>query len=309
MRIAAMYLVIAAAIAGGSGAARAESRAWAAAKAGLPADAKVVIGLDVGALQKTQVFATYYPKLREKPDAAKVLDAMKTGCNLDPVAIIQSMVLATAGDGGEGAMYIAVTGVDRAKLSSCLQVTAQVEDKDAKVAVKVNGDITEVTRGAETAYFGWVGKDVVVVPFRANERESLVKWMSGKGALGKSDVGKALAKVNTGATIWGAAVEPKEIQPGITAKGAYGTVNWAKGAVVVDVHAVMESAAKASEMATMANQQLAEIKKGGLPPELGAVLKAIAVAPEKAEVRIKANVLEKDLIGALAFAASAMGGP
>src|SRR6185436_5567423 len=64
------------------------AKAWSAAKAGLPADAKVVLALDFAALQKTQVFAELWPKLLERFDAAKVLDEMKAECKLDPMAMV-----------------------------------------------------------------------------------------------------------------------------------------------------------------------------------------------------------------------------
>jgi hypothetical protein len=309
MRIAWIAAALALTAAAHGGARADATRVWNAAKAGIPADAKVVVGIDVAAIQKTQLFATYYPKLHDKPDAAKVLDAMRDQCKLDPVAVIQGVVVASIGDGEDGAMYIAVQGVDKTRLSSCLVAAAQADDKDAKVAIKNTGNISEVTKGSESAFFGWVGKDIVVVPFHTNDKPSLVKWMGGKGALAKSELGKTLTKVNTAATIWGAASEPKEIQPGVTARGGYGTVNYLKGSVAVDVHAAMQSADQATAMAASANQQLDEVKKGGLPPEFGALLKAVSIAADKDEVRIKANVVEKDLLGAIASAMAIFGGP
>src|SRR5262249_19291653 len=137
MHIARILAVIAVSSVAVAGRARADaSRAWTAAKAGLPAETKLVIGVDVAAIQKTQLFATYYPKLHDKPEAAKVLDAIKEGCKLDPVAIVQSVVIAAADDQEDGAIYVATTGVDKAKLSSCLAATAKTDDKNAKIAIK-----------------------------------------------------------------------------------------------------------------------------------------------------------------------------
>lgn len=310
MRQAAILAAIALSTAAAAGPARADtSRAWTAARAGLPADVKVVIGLDVAAIQKTQLFATYYPKLRGKPEAARVLDTMKDSCKLDPVAIIQSLVVATTGDGEDGAMYVAVTGVDKARLSACMQAAAQAGDKDAKVSIKHTGNVTEITSGSDTEFFGWVGKDIVVVPFHAKDKPSLLKWMSGKGALARGGLGKTLAKVNTSATIWGAGEGSKEIQPGMNAKGGYGTVTYARGNVIADVHAVMESPAQATSMAAAATQQLDQAKQGTLPPEFVALLKALTISADKDEVRIRASVVEKDLLGAISFAVNAFGGP
>jgi hypothetical protein len=318
MRTAGILVAIALSTAALHGQARADTaRAWAAAKAGLPADTKVVIGVDVATVQKTQLFATFYPKLHDQPDVAKVLDAMKDGCKLDPVLIIQGIVVASSGEQDDGVMYLAVSGVDRTKLSSCLQTTAQAAapaaeagDKPAKVSIKQSGNITEVSRGGETGYFGWVGKDVLVVTFHATDKPSLVKWMGGKGALVKSDVGKALAKVNTSAAMWGAGTGTKEVQPGMTAKGGYGAVTYAKGQLAADIHAVMETAAQAGSASMMANQQLNLVKATGqIPAEIAPVVQAITVSADKDEVRIKASVAEKDLLSAIAFALDNFGSP
>jgi hypothetical protein len=285
------------------------ARAWTAAKAGLPADAKVVIGVDFGAIQKTQLFTTYYPKLRDKPEVSKILESMKTICKLDPLTTVQGVVVASAGENDEGAVYMSITGVDRAKLSSCLQMAGQAADKNAKVSIVQDGNITALTENTDTSFFGWVGKDVIVVSTRGKDKASLLKWMNGKGGLAKSELGKRLAKVNTAAPLWGAGEGSKEIQPGVTTRGAYGTVSFANGNVNADVHGVMASAAQATTMATTANKQLADVKRGaGIPPAIVTLLKAITVSAAKDEVVVKANVVEKDLMMVLAFAMNGMAG-
>jgi hypothetical protein len=296
--------------------AHADSKAWTAARAGLPADTKLVIGLDVAALQKTELFAAYYPKLLEKAEAAKVIDTMKTSCKLDPLTAIQGIVVATAADQGEGAAYIAFAGVDKAKLSSCLQLAVQSAAKDAKdpkdaaVSIKHDGNITQVTRGATTTYVGWVGKDVLVVPFKAEDKQALVKWMGGKGAFARSDLGKSLARVKTSAALWGAGEATKELQPGMTATGGYGAVTFSKGNLDADVHAVMQTAAQATTMATEAKKQIDQARQGGMmPPAISGLLKAVTISAANDEVIVKANIAEKDLVGALALALGGMGGP
>jgi hypothetical protein len=319
MRTAGILAALALSTAALHGQARADvARAWAAARAGLPADTRIVIGVDVAAVQKTQLFATFYPKLHDQPDVARVLDAIKNGCKIDPLAVIQGIVIASSGEREDGALYLAVAGVDRNKLSSCLQATAQAAapaataadkpaenagDRTAKVTVKQVGNITEVNRGGETGYFGWVGKDVLVVTLHATDKPSLVKWMGGKGALGKSDVGQALARVNTGAAMWGAGIGTRELQPGMTVKAGYGAVTIARGQLSADIHAVMESAGQAGSASITANQQLNLIKATGqVPIEIAPVVQAITVAADNDELRIKASVTEKDLLAAIAFA-------
>jgi hypothetical protein len=317
MRTAGILAALALSIAALHGQARADAaRAWAAARAGLPADTKVVIGVDVATVQKTQLFTEFYPKLRDQPNIASLLDAIKDGCKIDPLAVIQGIVFASSSDHDDGVMYLAVSGIDRTRLSSCLQ-TAQAGDKEAKVEAKVtikqDGNITEVSRGAATGYVGWVGKDVVVRTLHATDKPSLVKWMSGKGALARSDAGKALARVNTAAAMWAAAIEVRELQPGMTAKGAYGAVTYAKGQLSADLHVVMQDAGQAGAASMMANQQLNQINllkiTGQVPPEIVAVVQGITVSTDNDEVRIKASVAEKDMLDAIAFAKNNLGSP
>jgi hypothetical protein len=63
----------------------------------------------------------------------------------------------------------------------------------------------------------------------------------------------------------------------------------------------------------MATQQLAQINllkvTGQIPPEIVAVLTAITVSTDNDEVRIKASVAEKDVLGAIAFAMNNLGSP
>jgi hypothetical protein len=283
------------------GPARADTaRAWAAARAGLPADAHFVFGLDIAALQKTQLFATYFPMLRDKPDTAKVLDAVRDLCKLDPVAIVQGVVVGMSSDQSEGAAYVALKGLDRTKVSACLQQIMQSGKSDLKVSVKQDGDVTVISHGSDSHFVGWAGKDVVVVALHPEDRPALARWMGGKGALGKTGIGKTLGKVNTAAEIWGAGEGQRELEPGITLAGGYGTVGYAKGNLAADVHAVLGNADQATKEAGAINQQLDQARQGTqLPAELSAVAKAVTVSAESDQLHIKANLRERDLLRAL----------
>jgi hypothetical protein len=278
------------------------ARAWAAARAGLPADTKLVVGIDVAAAQKTQLFATLFPKLRDRPDVAAAFDAIKTSCKLDPLAIVQGAVLAVRTDDDNNALYLAIAGADRAKLTACMQTAGKAGASGDTVAVENEGNITTFRKGSETRALGWIGKDVVVI---AKDKAALTLWMGGKGAFARSALGKALAKVNTAATLWGAGEGKKELQPGTTAQGGYGTVTVAGGKVVADLHAVLETPAQAAAAAMQATQQLEIARTGAaLAPELAGLLGGISVLAEKDQVRIRANVTESAVLGALAMAGS-----
>ncbi|HEX2690837.1 MAG TPA: hypothetical protein VHN14_29695 [Kofleriaceae bacterium] len=287
------------------------SKAWTAAKASMPPDAKIVLGFDVATIQKTQLFTTFYPKLRDDPKFAQVLDTMKTACKLDPLAAIRSVVIATSGDQEDGAAYIAVTGLDKAKLSSCLAAAGKKDDADAKISIKQDGNITVMTKGDDKAFFAWIGKDVIVVTPHATDKGLLVKWMGGKGALARSDLGKTLAKVNTSAALWGAGEGEKELETGVKAKGGYGAVTFAKGNLDADVHAVMESADQATKMATTMQGQMDALKKAGMGPmqKLGDLAKGVTVTTSSNELVVKGSFVEKDLLEAIVPLLGMMGGP
>ncbi|HEX4423293.1 MAG TPA: hypothetical protein VH165_35530 [Kofleriaceae bacterium] len=295
------------------------SKAWSAAKAGLPADAKIVVGIDLAAIQKTQLFVTYYPKLLAKKDAAQVINMMKTSCKLDPLTVLAAVVVATAADSDDGAAYVAFSGVDKAKLSTCLQAAVQNNDKDTKVTIKNDGNVSQITKelihhdgsaapatDTMTTFVGWVGKDVLVVPFKASDKAAVARWMGGKGAFAKSDLGKSLAKVNTSAAVWGAGEQTKELQPGVTIKGGYGAIKLAGGSIDADVHAVMQSASAATSLAATATTQLDQAKQAGmLSPAINSVLSAVKISTANDEIVVKAVATEKDLLGLIEFAAAA----
>jgi hypothetical protein len=284
------------------------AKAWSAAKAGLPADAKVVFAIDFAALQKTQLFAVLWPRFLDKFEATKVMDAMKADCKIDPLVAVQGAVVAMSDGQREGAVYVALVGLDKAKLSSCLQREMEKNgDKDAKVVVKQDGNITQVTDGKSSMFLGWVSKDVVVVPLNTRDKATVVKWMTGKGALAKTGVGKTLAKVNTQAALWGAGEGNDEFQPGVTVKGGYGSVMFSKGNVDANLHALAENAAQAKTMADSTQKQLDDARQNPiLPAAIAAMLKAVTVATANEEVVIKASVVEKDLLSALTLALGAL---
>lgn len=305
MRSAALFSVIALSFAALAGPAHAAPpRAWAVAKADLPDDAKFVFGFDLAAIQKTQLFATYFPKLREQPEISDALTLLKDSCQLDPLAVIRGAVVALSDDQHDGAVYLALAGLDRDKLATCIKRTEKTKHADAAAyTVKQDGNVTEIAKAGDTIFLGWAGKDVLVVPVRSGDRPALVKWLGGKGAFAKSELAKTIAKINTGAAFWAAGQADKEIQPGVTAKGAYGTVTVAKGALAADLHAIVGSAEQAQTLTKLAQDQLSGLvgmaSSPAAPPGVAALVKAITVAAERDEVRVTASVAEQDVLAVI----------
>ncbi|HEY4239375.1 MAG TPA: hypothetical protein VGM88_06140 [Kofleriaceae bacterium] len=288
-----------------SSAAFADTKAWTAAKAGLPADAKIVVGLDVAAISKTPIYSTLMPKLLKKPEFASAIEQIKTKCKIDALAAIQSIVVAMDATKEDGAIYVGVDGIDAATVASC---AAKTDDK-GKVTATTTGNITELTLADKTdkttAYIGWAGKDVIVVPMKSGSKPALLKWMNGHGAFARSGASAAL-KTDTSAPIFGGGQVDTEIQPGVKMTAGYGKLTFAGGGLAADVHAIMTTAKSAADMAAMANTQLADKKKSAgtdVPPAINNILNSIKVTSAGSEVVVNASVNKDDLTALLALAA------
>jgi hypothetical protein len=288
--------------------ARAEAdaaRAWAAAKDNLPAAASTVIVADLGAITKSALFGQLLPlALAQQADARKGLDLVKSTCKIDPLAAIQGLVIARDPDGGQGAVYLQLgAGLDQAKLTKCLEDIAKASGvKDAKLAVKKTGAITEIATDKDKAYVSWIGNDVVVVPFDVRSRAQLEKWIGQKGALARSPVGKLLAAANTKGTVWGASSLTKQLDAGINMKGAHGALTVAGGNLALEMHVMLDSAKAATEAVAKANAQIAQVQAGKLPPNVAAMLKQVSVKATGPEVTIKATVPENEVLSLMSLA-------
>jgi hypothetical protein len=285
------------------------AKAWSAAKAGLPADTKAVLGLDLAALQKSDLVKALLGKVMSA-DARQAIEIMKTTCKVDAMTVVQGAVIAVGDATSDGAAFFALAGVDRAKFSTCLQAVIANGDKAAKVTIKQDGPLTQIVNGTTTKYFGWIGKDVVVVPFKSDDKTAFAKWSGGKGALTKTAAQKFVAKANTSAPIWFAGEKPKSVDLGMPVLGGYGGVSVGGGKVGVDAHAKMSTADDATTLSKGIKAQLDQGKKAaeGTMPAAANVFGAVNVASAGDEVGIKANVTEADLAQVVSMAMTMTGG-
>lgn len=283
------------------------AKAWTAAKTNLPANTEVVVGLDVATLAKSSLFQLAFPMiLAQQPDIKSGLELVKTTCKIDPLTAINGMVAGTDKEQKQGAIFIAVTGLDEAKIVTCLEAIAKAKGaKDAKVAVTKDGGITELTMGTDKLYLSWIGKDVIVMPLTPGDKAQLVTWTGGKKALAKAPVGPSVAKVDTRSAIWAVSSVERDLE-GMKMKGGYGGLAMAKGKLTIDLHIAMPNAVDATTVADKATAELAVKTNGpGLAPALKPLLEAVMIKSAAAEVVIKASFPEGDL---LALAGALMSG-
>lgn len=272
--------------------------AWTAAKASLPSTTAVVVGLDIETLTKTQLFKLAFPLiLSQQPDFKSGLELIKTTCQIDPLKAIKGVVAGTDKDQTQGAIFIALTGIDEPKIVTCLEAIAKSKgDKDTKVVITRDGAITEIAMGKDKLYVSWIGKDVLVLPITTGDKAQLQTWTGGKKALAKAPVGASLAKVDTRSAVWAVSSVERDLE-GMKMKGGYGGLVSTKGSLAIDLHIVLPSAADAKTMADKATADLAvKTSDPALAPALKPLLTAVSIKGAGPEVVIKAAFPEKDLL-------------
>ena len=278
------------------------SRAWAAAKANLPSDSAVVVGLNFASIRKSQIFAKLYPALiGQKPDVQAAFDLAKSVCKIDPVQAIDGAVVGTDADQKGGVVYLALHDVDETKLISCFEAVAKSKGStDTKVDLKHDGNVSELSSASSTdkpIYIGWIGKDVVVVSFNINDKASLQKWLGGKGGLAKSAVAKPIGKVNTNASAWLSILQDKELDPGVHTKAGYGSIDIASGNVNADIRVQLDSAASAAKEAASMTKQVGDfVSSGMVPPAIQPLLKGMKIAASGDEMTLKSSATEASVL-------------
>lgn len=277
------------------------SKAWAAAKANLPADTHVLLGMDVAAVTSSSVFRTVFPLLLSQQSEMKdTFSLLETTCKIDPMKAIDGFVVGTAKDSDHGAVFVALKGVTEAKVVACLEAIARGKDiPDAKVKVTRDKGITQLAFGdGDKVYLKWFGKDVLAIPLDIDNKAQLQKWAGSRKGLAKALVGKTAAKVNTRAAAWMVAGIDEDID-GVKTSLGYGSFDVRKGALAADLRIVTASAEDARSVADKAQQQLAMVANLGGDPAISSMVRALTVRADGPELVIKASLPEADLLPVL----------
>ncbi len=273
-------------------------KAWAAARANLPVDTALVVGLDLAALTKAPLFKMGFPVLvGQKPELKATLEQLQTACKIDPLTAIDGFVVGTDKEQKQGAAYIQFKGLDEAKIVTCLEAMFRSQgSKDAKITVTRDGAVTQLLQGKDSMYVTWFGADVVAMALEPKNKAQLQAWTTGKKSLAKGTVGKLVAKVDTRAAFWIASSMEQEVEK-MKMKGGYGALALAKGTLAIDLHMMLPSATDAKTVADKATAELAVKTTGaGLAPALKPVLQAVKVTSAGPEVIVRASIPETDLL-------------
>jgi hypothetical protein len=68
-------------------------------------------------------------QLKDKAELAGVFDALKTSCKVEPFTVVQGLVIGLSSNQDDGAVYMSINGIDRARLGDCLKAAAAEHDR------------------------------------------------------------------------------------------------------------------------------------------------------------------------------------
>ena len=288
--------------------ARADNHAWAAAKSVLPGGMLVVGGADVNSVRASALFQKMWPALIAQSGApADVLDAVKTTCNVDALASIDSVAVAV-NDGGKGAFVIALKGLTQPQVEDC--ITKLAASKAGKLAIAHTGQIATYSGVGDKSFsVKWLEKSTFMVTTEPGDPSSY-KAMTAGGLAKDKTFAPGLAAVKTSATAW--AVVNKQEDLG-TIKGkmmlGYGDASVAGGTVSANLHVVMDSDATSAAAVAEAKKQIDDaMKSGQVPPMLAGLIKALVIKTAGKEVVVSGQITETDLAMLVTMITSGGGG-
>lgn len=283
------------------------SKAWTSAKAVLPPGLQTIGGVNLADIRSSAMYQALYPKLLEQAGSAKThVDTIKKTCSIDVLAVVDSLAIGLDAS-STGTIVVAFKGATRKDFDDCAQKIAK--DQKKTVAISNEGSITTYSVSGEKSqlFAAWLATDVVAISTSPDDKASLVKATKG-GLATDATMKPPLAKVNTGAGVWGVVNKSKDLRPDVkaTMSTVYGSANVASGTVTVDGHVVVDNAAAAKDVASMANSQLDAAKKSGqIPPQFADLVKAVSIKSAGNEVLVTGSAAEKQV---LVLVATLLGG-
>jgi hypothetical protein len=277
------------------------SKAWAAAKDNLPANARAIGAIDVAAAVKTSTYAAIFAAIsREEKDFAKAYEGIKQTCKMDPAQVIEGLIIAGDPDSERGILLVQHS-IDRKKLGTCIQDVLRMIVGEPKATAKDDGAYITVAAGNDAVHFRWVNANVLAISFKPEKKAEYDTWLGGKGALAKSKLGEQVGKLDTKAIAWGAAAFDKPLDdndlPVLTASGI---VTHANKAFTLKLRGTMKDAKGAANvLAEMTKEIDRDLKKPRTPEPMKKLMRAIKIAATGADVTLDANMSETDLKAAI----------
>ncbi|MBK9037512.1 MAG: hypothetical protein IPL61_40750 [Myxococcales bacterium] len=289
-----------------------------AALAAIPADATVVVGLDVAHLAASDVVGRAVAEMFVRdPGLATRFERLARDCGVDVTHQIDHVYLALA-PGGAGparrALLVASGQLAEASLTRCLQAGVGSGGGDVTVIASGGRSLYKLVEGRHTVYFGFGQADTVVV---GPDLPWVEAALANGPKVGTGVLAPYLALVDQGQALWFTAMMDPDFGTALvrTSKGA---IDAPPAAVYAELdprggfhaHAafVMQSNVDASALVTFARGELALGSLAAQAWNLGPVVAKIEVAPQGAEVHFRVALTDAEFKDVLTAVDSGGGG-
>ncbi len=270
------------------------SRAWTAAKSVIPSNVELVAGANLANLRSSQLFPKVWPALLSKLGVSQAkLDGIKSTCGIDLVGVTESVAIAMQ-TSDKGTIIVALKGSTRRDLEAC-GVKLAVADHKTFASTAVGALSKYSGLGDQDIYVRWLSADTFAMATQPDDKDQSLA--ATKGGFADKTLKAPLASINTGAGLWGVAKRTTDVPLGsLNPKLAllFGTFNVTKGNDDCEVHGVFDDAQAATDLATQANQNLAEQQKNAMG-SMVSILKSIAIKSTGTQVVVTGSPSESDL--------------
>ncbi len=302
--------VAAAALAGGCKKRASEQRPPlpVAALAAIPADASVVVGLDVAQLAQAAVVARAVDQMLVRdPELAARLARLARDCGVDVTRQVRSVHLALGPRAGKGAasppsLLVATGELAEAALTRCLQAGAGGGGGQLSVRDVGGRPLYKLTEGARVLHLAFGQADTVVVG--PDERWVLAAVADGPKVEASAELGPLLAQVDRGASIWAVALMDAELGQALTRitkgevtappRALHGSLS-ARAGLAGTISFMMAADGDAQALVRFARKELGMVAMAAQALGLGRAVAKVEVDARGAEARFRVALTEADL--------------
>ncbi len=293
MKLAGAAVIVVAVAAQGSPA-RADSKAWAAGKAVINANATLVGGISASSVRSSGLYQQMLPLLMSQATDAKVaLDSIQKECAIDILASIDSVAFGVD-DNKTGSVVIALKGTNHKALDACAHALAKADHKT--VSITTEGKLTRYDgMGDKPVYLQWLTGDVFAVSTAPDDKDATVKTLTG-GVTSNKALRSALAALDKNASVWFVMNKEQPLpEVGGTMKQLYATAKVAHKKIVLGGHVVTDSAKSAAAIAADSSKKLEEARAGAAQA-LQAALATVKITSSGADVVASASLGEDEVL-------------
>ena len=265
----------------------------------IPVESDAVIGLDLAQARQSKTFSeTVLPQLTRSASVQKVVELLKTKCNIDPITAVTRLTAGVKMKGRSGELVAVVHGVEKAKALPCID---QLKEELAAQQVQAtrDGDVVELKTERDGVAFTFIDDTTaVVVTSQQASKARVLELAQGKSALkGSKEFSDMYSRVQTSHTLWflvRGEAEPvaKALeQLNLKAKAIYGSANLTDG-LELDAKIRTETEEQATNLAAL-------IKSQG--EMAAAMMEKVEIASDKSDVKIQVAITAAQLKALLPF--------